>query len=78
MERISSTSPTRKGLRATWYDQLLVSRCKLDKQLESGYLSSGAREVDFMKNLNDVANCEMDIAQTEGKANLLKLIQESR
>ena len=71
----------RIGLRANWYDQLLVDRCKLDKQLEQGFLKEGSRfrfADEARVNIAYVAQCESRLTLTDGASNLRKLLFNSK
>jgi len=71
----------RIGLRANWYDQLLVDRCKLNKQLEQGFLKEGSRfrfADEARVNIAHVAQCESHLTFTEGASNLRKLLSPGR
>lgn len=69
------------GLRANWWDQLLVDRCKLDKQLEQQFLNQGdhfARAAEAKRQIHDVAVCAYQISAEDRKQNLRDLLGASQ
>jgi hypothetical protein len=63
----------------TWddLDQLLVDRCKLNKQLEQGFMKEGSkfRYADEARvHIANVARCEEELTSTDGASNLRKLL----
>ena len=69
------------GVRANWWDQLLVDRCKLDKQLDQGFLNEGdhfARAAEAREHISRVAACAYTISAEERKRNLKELLGATR
>ena len=67
----------RIGPRANWYDQLMVSRCGLDKQLERGLLEYGskfAKASEAEDHLHTVAGCAYFLTAEDGEAALRKFV----
>jgi hypothetical protein len=67
------------GPRAHWYDQLLVSRCALDKTLERGRLKYGKsypKAAEAMQHIGDVARCAYMLTADEGEAALRRFAFE--
>ena len=65
------------GARAVWWDQVLVDRCKLNKELEQEYLKNGdeSPRVSLAKeHLFKVAKCSYDISADERLKNLKELL----
>ncbi|MBI4291292.1 MAG: hypothetical protein HY661_07435 [Betaproteobacteria bacterium] len=71
----------RLGLRANWWDQILVNRCNLDKRLERGFLKGGNSPqftVRAMQHLRDIGACGYRISITESENNLAKLLRSAQ
>lgn len=67
----------RIGQRASWYDQLLVDRCGLNKELERGFQREGDRfrfAKEAKENIRHVAECGADMQAAEGEANLEQIL----
>ena len=63
--------------RPSWYDQLLVDRCGLNKSLENGFLTEGEAfqyAYEAKANLNQVFRCEAEFTSEEGISNIQKLL----
>lgn len=67
----------RIGLRSSWYDQLLVDRCSLNKRLEQGFYKEG-RAFQFAEeaktHIAQVSRCAYGITSVEATSNLRKLL----
>ena len=67
----------RIGPRANWFDQFMVSRCKLDKQLEQGFLAQGVsfpRAEEARANISQAATCAHNLTVEEAKGNLRRFV----
>lgn len=65
------------GTRAVWWDQVLVDRCKLNKDLEQEYLKNGdeaPRLALAKRHIYEVAKCSYDISADERLKNLKELL----
>jgi hypothetical protein len=66
------------GVRANWWDQVLVDRCGLDKKLEQEYLDQGGKAMraeEARKQIHDVAVCSYEISTEARFQNLNKLLR---
>jgi hypothetical protein len=67
------------GIRANWWDQVLVDRCQLNKKLEFEYLSDGnesPRAAEARKHIHDVAVCAYSISADDRLKNLEQLLKQ--
>jgi hypothetical protein len=65
------------GPRPSWYDQFLVDRCRLNKELEQGYMREGEAfplAGAAKANIAAAATCEYLFTATAADANLQKLL----
>ena len=65
------------GRRASWYDQLLVERCGLNKRMEQGFLAEGdsfSHAKQARIHVGEVAACAYDLKINEGGVGLRKYL----
>ena len=70
----------RIGPRAHWYDELMVSRCGLDKRLERGFIEMGdrfAEAAEANEHIHRVAVCAYTLTADEGEAALRRFAFEA-
>jgi hypothetical protein len=63
----------RIGPRSHWYDELMVSRCGLDKRLERGFIELGdrfAEAAEAKEHIHRVSVCAYMLTADEGEAAL--------
>jgi hypothetical protein len=63
----------RIGARPSWYDQLLVDRCNLNKQLERD-LAEGKNVGAALKQVREVSRCAYSLGAAQGLSNLYSLL----
>lgn len=68
------------GRRANWWDQILVDRCQLNKELEQEFFSYGEyapRAAEARDHIREVAECAYHISADERLDNLYRLIRQN-
>lgn len=78
---LDTADEERIGERAHWYDQVLVDRCGLDKELESGFANQGneyPRLKEARENLEKVWQCSADLTAEESMSNLKAILDARR
>lgn len=71
----------RIGERAHWYDQILVDRCGLNKELEAGFANEGneyPRLKEAKENLENVWRCQANLTAEESASNLQVILDAKR
>jgi ATP-dependent protease ClpP protease subunit len=66
------------GYRASWFEQLLIDRCKWNKELHEGYSLYGpkyARAAEAEAMFRRAGACSYEVTENEARANFSKIIQ---
>lgn len=62
------------GFRAPWYEQMLVTRCGLDKKMEAKYFATD--DPSLLQEIRKMQHCEAKLKSDTGLKNIKKLVKQ--